>query len=260
MAWTLVTGASDGIGAEFARLAARKGRDVIVTARSVDKLEALAEEMRGQDVDVVVIPADLSKPGAADLLWEKATDGREVDILVNNAGLGYNGPFDNAEGWAREEATLAVNVVAATRMVKLAVPHMKGHGAPSRIINVASLAGFMPGPGFAIYHASKAFLLSLSEAVAVELKDSKVTVTALCPGPTASGFFEAADMHDLPLLKAGPIATAKSVAEAGWNAAVTGRRIEVPGGMNKLTALMPKFLPRGVITGIAARLMAHPSR
>lgn len=254
MAWTLITGASEGLGVEFARIAAKEGRNVILAARSKEKLDAVAEEARNHGVEAVVIPADLSDMAEMDRLWSEATAGREIDVLVNNAGLGYNGPFDAGQGWERELASINVNMLALTRLMKLAVPHMQGL-PKGRILNVASVAGFTPGPNMAVYHATKAYVLSLSEAVAEELRGSSVTVTALCPGATATNFFDDADMHGVRLLKMSKPMNAKDVAEAGWLQARIGKRIVVPGAMNKVFAFLPRISPRGLTTRIAAQMM-----
>ena len=254
MAWTLITGASEGLGVEFARIAAKENRNVILAARSKDKLEKVAEEVRGHGVEALVIPADLSNMEEVDRLWTEATDGREIDVLVNNAGLGYNGPFEAGQGWERELASINVNMLALTRLMKLAIPHMQAL-PKGRILNVASVAGFTPGPNMAVYHATKAYVLSLSEAVAEELRGSTVTVTALCPGATATNFFEDADMDGVRLLKMAAPMKAKDVAEMGWLQARIGKRIVVPGAMNKVFAFLPRISPRGVTTRIAAQIM-----
>ena len=254
MAWTLVTGASEGLGVEFAHLAAKEERNVILAARSRDKLEKVAEEVRAKGVEVVVIPVDLSQPEEVDRLWAEASDGRDIDVLVNNAGLGYNGPFADGQAWARELSSINVNMLAVTRLMKLAIPHMQTL-PKGRILNVSSVAGFSPGPGMAVYHATKAYVLFLSEAVAEELRGSNVTVTALCPGATATNFFEDADMHGIRLLKLSKPMKASEVAELGWLQARIGKRIVVPGAMNKLMALLPRVSPRSWTTRIAAQIM-----
>ena len=185
-AYTLITGASEGLGVEFARIAANEGRNLILAARSQDKLDALAADLRSDSVDVVVIPADLSDMEQVDRLWAEASTGREIDVLVNNAGLGYNGAFSAGQGWDRELSSIHVNMLALTRLMKLAIPHMEAL-PKGRILNVASVAAFTPGPNMAVYHATKAYVLSLSEAVAEELRGTTVTVTALCPGATVQG-------------------------------------------------------------------------
>ena len=254
MAWTLITGASEGLGVEFAHIAAKENRNVILAARSKDKLEKVAEDVRGHGVEAVVIPADLSNMDEVDRLWSEATDGREIDVLVNNAGLGYNGPFEAGQGWDRELASINVNMLALTRLMKLAIPHMQAL-PKGRILNVASVAGFTPGPNMAVYHATKAYVLSLSEAVAEELRGSTVTVTALCPGATATNFFDDADMHGVRLLKMAPPMKAKDVAEIGWLQSRIGKRIVVPGAMNKVFAFLPRISPRSVTTRIASQIM-----
>ncbi|WP_299627163.1 SDR family oxidoreductase [uncultured Tateyamaria sp.] len=252
--WTLITGASEGLGVEFARIAAREGRNLILTARSKDKLETLAAELRSASVDVAVIPADLSDLAEADRLWSEATDGREIDVLVNNAGLGGHDAFALGQGWERELASINVNMLSLTRLMKLAIPHMQNL-PKGRILNVASVAGFTPGPNMAVYHATKAYVLSLSEAVAEELRGSNVTITALCPGATATQFFDAADMDGVRLLKLGKPMSAHTVAELGWLEARVGKRIVVPGLMNKVFAFLPRISPRGLTTRIAAQAM-----
>ncbi|MBM7068014.1 SDR family oxidoreductase [Actibacterium sp. 188UL27-1] len=253
--YTLVTGASDGIGRALARIAAKRGRNVILTARSKDKLTQLAEELKAaHDVEAIVIPTDLSQPGEAARLWSEASDGRRIEILINNAGLGRNGPFAEGE-WAREERSMAVNMTALTVLMKQAVPHMIGHG-DGRILNVASVAGFLPGPNMAVYHATKAYVLSLSEAVAEELRGTKVSVTALCPSATKSNFFNDAGMHDIMVVNSGMVANADKVAMAGWNAMVARQRIVVPGAPNAILAALPRITPRAVVTRIAAKFLS----
>ena len=252
--FTLITGASEGLGVEFARIAASEGHSLILTARSEDKLNALAAELRSDNNEILVIPADLSKDGEAEQVWSAATDGRQVDVLVNNAGLGYNGPFDNADGWARELNSINVNLVALTRLMKLAIPHMKSQ-EHARILNVASVAGVMPGPNMAVYHATKAYVLSLSQAVAEELRGTNVTVTALCPGATATNFFNEADMHSVRLLKLAPPAKAADVAALGWAKAKSGKRIVTPGVMNVIMTFSTRLLPASWVTRITALVM-----
>ena len=252
--WTLITGASEGLGVEFAHIAAREKRNVILAARSKDKLEKVAGDVRALGVEAVVIVADLSNMTEVDRLWSEATEGREIDMLVNNAGLGSNGAFAEGQNWTRELASINVNMLALTRLMKLAVPHMQGLQM-GRILNVASVASFTPGPNMAVYSATKAYVLSLSEAVAEELRGTNVTVTALCPGATATNFFEDADMHGVRLLKLARPMAAGPVADLGWRGALTGKRIVVPGLMNKLFAFSPRFTPRAITTRVAAQLM-----
>lgn len=248
--WTLITGASKGLGVEFAHLAARHGRKMILTARSADMLDALAGKLRAQGAEVVVIPADLSDLAEADRLWAEATKGRQIDFLINNAGLGSHGAFAAPDAWDRELASVNVNMLTLTRLMKLAIPHMQSQGR-GRILNVASAAGFLPGPHMAVYAATKAYVLQLSEAIAHELRGSNVAVTAFCPGPTQTNFFADGDMHGTRLLKLTPIAQADDVAAAGWQAAIGGRAVSVPGALNVVIANLPRLLPRSITTRIS---------
>ena len=245
--WALVTGASEGLGHEFATLAAKDGFDVILTARQVDKLETHAKALRrAYNVAVEVMPADLDDPEQVENLWLRASENRQIGVLVNNAGLGRNGAFSDPEGWPREAASISVNVVAATILMKRAAEHMKKQGN-GRILNVASVAGFFAGPQMAIYHATKAYLLSLSEAVAEELAGSGVTVTALCPGATETKFFAADSAEKTSLLSRMSLAPAEVVATKGWAAMTKGRRVYVHGVGNKVFAFLPRLLPRRVM-------------
>ena len=216
--WTLITGASEGLGVEFAKIAAREGRNLILTARSEAKLNALADDLRVEGCQVVVIPADLSDSTQVEQLWADATTDREIDVLINNAGLGRNGQFandgENGANWAREHSSMEVNMTALTRLMKQGIAHMQVTDG-GRILNVASTAGFLPGPNMAVYHATKAFVLFLSEAVAFEARGSGVTVSVLCPGATQTNFFNEADMHGIRLLKFSPPAPADKVAQIG---------------------------------------------
>ena len=251
MGYVLITGASEGIGKAIAHRAAQDGRDLILSARSEDKLEALAGELRQIGRDVHVVIADLNAADGAKKLWAKATQIGQIDVLVNNAGLGINGPFAETDT-AREEATAQVNMIALTQLMKAGVQHMGHHGG-GKILNVSSTGAFMPGPQMAVYHASKSYVLSLSEAVAQELAGSDITVTALCPGATKTEFFEDADMKDVRLLKLGLMMTAEDVAEAGWSGMMRGKRVIVPGFINKVFAVLPRFTPRGLLTWIVAQ-------
>ena len=249
--WALITGASEGLGREFAILAAQSGFDVILTARQEDKLHILAHELeRAYHVAVVVQPANLADPEEVEQLWLDASEDRQIGILVNNAGLGRNGPFADADNWPREAASLSVNVVAATILMKRAVAHMLEHRS-GRILNVASTAAFMPGPQMAVYHATKAYLLSLSEAAATELRGTGVSITALCPGPTDTAFFDADDAVKATLITRMRMASAESVAKAGWEAMEKGKRVKVAGAMNVVFANLPRFAPRALVAGVA---------
>jgi hypothetical protein len=249
--WALVTGASEGLGREFAILAAQSGFDVILTARQEDKLQTLAHELvRAYHVEVVVLPANLADPEAVEQLWLDASKDRQIGVLVNNAGLGRNGVFANTENWPREAASISVNVVAATILMKRAVDHMLPHQS-GRILNTVSTAAFMPGPQMAVYHASKAYMLSLSEAVATELRGSGVTITALCPGPTSTAFFAADEAEKATLITKLGLAPAEAVAKAGWVAMEKGQRVKVTGASNVIFANLPRVAPRAFVAWVA---------
>jgi uncharacterized protein len=207
-------------------------------------------------VQAIVIPADLSTSGAADRLWAAATEGREIAVLVNNAGLGRNGQFADPESWAREDQSVQVNLVALTVLMKRAVVAMTAAGA-GRVLNVGSTAGFVPGPNMAVYHATKAYVLSLTEAVADELRGGAVTVTVLCPGATQTSFFKADDAEKATWLTKMPLPSARSVALAGWRGMLRGKRIVVPGVQNKVSAFLPRILPRWMVARVTGMLLAR---
>lgn len=254
--WALITGASEGLGQEFARLAAADGLNVLLTARQTAKLEALAQTLRDEfRVEAICLPADLSQPGAAETLWQQAVAGRRIAVLVNNAGLGRNGPFADPDGWAREADSIEVNATSAAVLLKRATVHMLAKGG-GRVMNVASVAGFFAGPNMAVYHATKAFLLSLSEATAVEMRGTGVTITALCPGATETNFFAADDAHRATLVTRMPMGKPEPVARAGWRAMMAGRAICVTGVQNKATVFVNRLIPRGLMvwgTGLFLR-------
>lgn len=253
--WALITGASEGLGRAFAVLAAQAGYNVILTARQADKLESLAREIEAaHSVATLVLPADLSDAQATEQLWRDAADGRRVAVLVNNAGLGRNGAFADPAGWPREQASVAVNVVAATVLLKRAVAHMLENGG-GHVLNVASVAGFVPGPDMAVYHATKAYLLFLSEATGHELRGSGITVTALCPGATQTAFFAADGAERATLLTRMPLPSAENLARNGWAAMMAGRRICIPGAMNKISAFLPRLAPRGLAAMLTGMLL-----
>lgn len=246
--FTLITGASGGIGYELARVFAGQGHHLILVARSQDKLYNIAGEINTRyAVDCHVFSADLSRPEApAQLRQSIHKAGLEVEILVNNAGFATYGPFAEMD-IGRELQMIQLNVAALTHLTHLFLPEMleRGYG---RIMNLASTAAFQPGPLMAVYYASKAFVLSFSEALANELQNSGVSVLALCPGPTASGFQKQAGMEDSKLVQGQPIMDAATVAQIGYEALMAGKTISIPGWRNQMLALAPRFLPRNLVT------------
>lgn len=245
--FTLITGASGGIGYDLAKLAAADGKNLILVARSVDKLNKLADEIRkNNSTEVISIAVDLSEEKGANMLISEVTQKNiHIDTLINNAGSGDFGDFAKAN-LTKNIEMIRLNICALTHLSHFALHGMKNNGY-GRIMNVASTAAFMPGPGMAVYYASKAYVLSFSEALARELKGSGVTVTALCPGPTDTGFASAAGLGKSLLHKILPAATPMEVAKIGYKAMMKGKAIEIPGLMNKLSAMTPRFTPRAMV-------------
>jgi short-subunit dehydrogenase len=245
----LVTGASGGIGLELARLFAADGHDLVLVARSRDKLSRLADELKGRHgVAARVIAADLARVEAPQEIFDELRqEGVKVDALVNNAGFGSYGLFAETD-LKSELDLLQVNVVALTHLTKLFLPAMierrRGH-----VCNVASTAAFQPGPLMAVYYASKAYVLSFSEALANECEGTGVRVSALCPGPTETGFVAAARMSDSKLFDRGAM-TAREVAEAGYRGLLAGKTIVIPGLRNSLVARFVGMMPRSVVTKV----------
>ena len=250
----LITGASSGIGWDLAQLMA-PDFDLIITARNQKKLEELASQLQSAyGARVHVIPADLARPQASqEIFAEIARRGLQVDVLVNNAGFGSYGAFKSTS-LQDELEMLQVNVTAVTHLTKLALPGMLERKR-GRILNVASTAGFQPGPLMAVYYATKAFVISFSEAIANELKGSGVTVTCLCPGPTATEFAARANMEKSRLFMLGRMSS-HDVARAGYKGMLRGKRLVIPGLMNKLVMQSVRFTPRKMVTAIAGSLNA----
>jgi len=254
----LVTGASGGIGEEIARTLAARGHDLVLVARRAQRLEQLAAELKaGHGIATHVLAADLAQPGGADqLAREIAGRGWQVDVLVNNAGFGVFGKHVDTD-LADEQQMLDVNITSLTRLTKLLLPGMVQRGR-GRVLNVASTASFQPGPYMAVYYATKAYVLSYSEALGEELAGTGVTVTALCPGPTASGFQDRAAMHDSALVKGKKLPTAAEVARYGVQAMLRGRRVAIHGCTNWLMAQSVRFTPRRIVTWLVAQ-MSRPA-
>ncbi len=249
----LVTGASGGIGYELALLFARDGYDCILVARSQDKLKELAERLeREHRVKTLVLAKDLARPSAVDEIYEEVTAASmHVDVLVNNAGFPVFGLF-NETNLQIELEMLQVNVVALTALSKLFLKGMVQRRT-GRILNLASTAAFLPGPLMAVYYASKAYVLSFSQALSNELRGTGVTVTALSPGPTRTGFQKRGVMEDSRLVQ-GQIADAATVALAGYRGLMAGKTIVIPGFSNKLIPWVVRLSPRGVVTRVVHRM------
>ena len=245
----LVTGASGGIGEELARLFAADGHNLVLVARSRDKLAGLAEELGGKhNVSARVLPADLARPEAPREIFDGLrAEGTNVDALVNNAGIGSYGLFVETD-LKSELDLLQINVVALTHLTKLFLPAMIARRR-GYVLNVASTAAFQPGPLMAVYYASKAYVLSFTEALANETSGTGVRVSALCPGPTETGFVAAAGMSESKLFNAN-VMDARSVAVEGYRGMLSGKTIVIPGFRNRLLASGYRFAPRSLITKI----------
>jgi short-subunit dehydrogenase len=250
----LVTGASRGIGYELARLFAGTGYDVVLVARGESDLEEAATYFADRfGVEATVLPADLSDPEAPRELYEECRDrDLRIDVLVNNAGFGTAGEFVETD-LETELDEIQVNVTAVTHLTKLFARDMAERGE-GKVLNVASTAGFLPGPKMAVYYATKSYVLSFSEAIAEELDDEGVTVTCLCPGPVETGFQERADSEDKRLNRLFMSDDARSVARAGYRGLTSGKTVVVPGLPMKLSVFGMRLLPRSVNRKLAGLL------
>jgi len=253
----LVTGASSGIGADLARELARDGYDLVVTGRRVEPMDTLAEELKAHGASTIVVAADLSQAGAAARLVEEIESQRvTIDVLINNAGVGAHGRFDQADP-ARLVEMLQVNIVALTELTRLLLPGMVARRS-GRVMLVASTASFQPGPQMAVYFATKAYVLSLGEAIAYELRGTGVTITTVCPGATATNFAKVAETENLALLKSSlnPVMSSAEVARIGYKALKAGRRVVVTGLLNKIMAITGRLVPRAVSLSLANSMMS----
>ena len=255
MPTALITGASSGIGLELASLAARDRHDLVLVSRNRERLESVGRGLADQyGVKVSIVAKDLADPSsAAELEADLSGRGIAVDVLVNNAGFGVYGFF--AETPIQDEmAMIEVNVSAVTRLTKV---FLRGMLERRRgwILNVASTAAFQPGPIMAVYYATKAYVLSFSEALASETEGTGVTVTTLCPGTTRTEFQKRAGFKPVPLLRSPFMSgSAGEVARAGWEGMKDGKRLVVPGLFNKVAVQAERVTPRRLVTALVKRL------
>jgi len=250
----LITGASSGIGLELTRLFARDSYDLVLVARSEQQLKQLADELHEKfGITVKVIAKDLSVAGTPDEIFtELQQENVTADALVNNAGYATYGLFSELD-LDNELRMMQVNMVALTHLTKLFLPGMlKNHRG--KILNIASTAAFQPGPLMAVYYASKAYVLSFSEALANELRGTGVNVTALCPGPTESGFQKRANMEDSKLVSGRKIMDAVTVARAGYRGLMAGKTVVIPGIRNRILVESVRFSPRSMVTQIVRNM------
>jgi short-subunit dehydrogenase len=254
----LVTGGSGGIGLELAKVLARHGFDLVLVARKRDTLEAAAGQLEGKfGVKAHVFAADLTRPEAPQAIFDfLSNENIPIEILVNNAGIGIGGEFADT-AVQRELDMIQVNIAALTHLTKLFLPPMiKRHSG--KILNVASTAAFQPGPLKADYNATKAYVLSFTEALSEELRNAGVTVTALCPGPTQTDFAEAAQMTNSRLFQTFGVADPAEVAKYGFDAMMHGKRLAIPGFRNKIIAQANRIAPRALSAKLAR--MAQEAR
>ncbi len=250
----LITGASSGIGHELSKLFAADGYNLVLVARSKQKLDVIAADFRATyKVDAMPLAKDLALPGAADEIWATLqTQSVAIDALVNSAGYGMHGLFARDDP-AEQLKMMQVNLVAVTRLTRLVLPGMieRGYG---RILNIGSTGSFAPGPMMAVYCATKASVLSLSEALHEELKGTGVSVTALCPGVTRTGFQARANVEKTRYVKSGSM-TVQQVALIGYTALKRGTAVVVPGWMNWLMTFSIRLVPRSLSASVSRRML-----
>lgn len=251
----VITGASSGIGLEFARQLASMHINLLLVARSTGKMNVLAEELRTTfGIKVFVLPLDLGVAGQSEKVFNYCIDNQlEVDYLINNAGFGELGAFHESD-WHRQQQMMELNMTSLAHLTHLFLPGMVSRGK-GKILNVASTAAFQPGPGMAVYFATKSFVLLFSEGIAEELSGTGVTVTALCPGATESNFANEAKAADSRLFKGRKLPTSADVAAFGINAMLRGKRVAVHGSLNKFMTFGLRFVPRNMATKVSAMIM-----
>lgn len=249
--FALVTGASSGIGEELSRLFAADGIPLVLVARRKEKLELLAEELRQRHgIEVQVFACDLAVPQSSAAVFDFCTQhGLYIRYLVNNAGFGDYGPFAESDP-LKQQQMVEVNIGALTLLSRYFLPEMLS-SRNGRILQVASMAAFLPGPLMAVYYATKAYVLHFSEALSAETAGSGVTVTALCPGPAVSGFYDAAGMNGIRLFELRKVPSSRKVAAYGYRAMMCGTRVAVYDRGNAFMASLVGFFPRGWVLRVA---------
>jgi short-subunit dehydrogenase len=255
----LITGASSGLGMEYAKLFAADKRDVVLVARRKDRLHALANELTGKwGIKAYVIAEDLVDPAAPQRIVEEVKrDGLQIDYLVNNAGFGATGPFAEVD-LARELAMVQVNIAALVALTRAFLPEMIERKR-GRVLNIGSTAGFQPGPFMAVYYASKAFVNSFTEALWYELRGTGVSATVSCPGATATEFSAVAGNDRTRLFKLGAM-NAAEVARQGYQAMLEGKPLVIHGLRNRIVAGSVRISPRPIVRAIAASMNRPPEQ
>jgi uncharacterized protein len=243
----LITGSSNGIGLELAKIHASKGDNLVLVARNKSRLDELKKELETKyKVSIYIIGKDLSVTNAAQQVFDETKNQNiQVDYLINNAGFGDFGMFYETD-WNKELQMINLNITCLTQFTKLYIKEMVNRKS-GKIMNVASTAAFQSGPTMAVYYATKAFVLSFSEAIDNEVSDKGVTVTALCPGATESGFQDAANMQESKLVKGKKLPTSNEVAMYGYDSMMKGKTVAIHGMMNYLMANSVRFTPRALV-------------
>jgi short-subunit dehydrogenase len=249
----LITGASSGIGLELSHLFARDGYRLVMLARNRSILRQIGDDLQARyGITVRIAPKDLGHPAApAELYQELQEAGIRLDVLVNNAGFGLAGSFLETD-WAKEAEMMQVNMVAATHLTKLFLPQIRAR--EGSVLNVASTAAFQPGPFMSVYYASKAYLLSFSEALSEELEGTGCTVTCLCPGPVATNFQKRAYLQGTAMVNSPLIVDVREVARQGYEGMKRGKRIVIPGWKNRVGVEMLRISPRATVTKVVRKL------
>jgi len=246
----LITGASSGIGLELAEICARQGENLVLVARNIIKLNELKSKLEKQyKVKVLNISKDLSLPNSAQQVYDEINQQNiSIDYLINNAGFGDYGMFYETD-WNKEMKMINLNIATLTHLTKLYLKDMvpKGEG---KIMNVASTAAFQSGPTMAVYYATKAFVLSFSEAVSNEVRDKGISITVLCPGATKSGFQDAAELNQSKLVRGRKLPSSKEVAEFGYKAMMKGKTVAIHGLLNKILAFFVRIFPRAMVVKV----------
>jgi short-subunit dehydrogenase len=252
----LITGASNGIGYELAKIHAEKGDNLVLVARTKSKLDELKKELEEKyKNEVYTIGKDLSRPGSAREVYDELKlENISIDYLINNAGFGDFGLFADCD-WNKQEEMINLNITALAHLTWLFLPCMIKRMS-GKILNLASTASFQPGPTMSVYFASKAFVLSYSEAINNEVREHGITVTALCPGATLSGFQAAASMQESKLFEGKNFPSSREVAEYGYRAMMKGKAVAIHGLKNTIMANSVRFAPRSVVVKMARKIQA----
>ena len=255
----LITGASSGIGLELAHLFAQDSYRLVLVARNRGALHELADELQSRySITIRISPKALAHPASpAELYQELQEAGIVLDVLVNNAGFGGSGRFADTD-WNNEAEMIQVNIAALTHLTKLFLPQIRAR--EGKLLNVASVAAFQPGPFMAVYYASKAYVLHFTEALAEELSGTGMTVTCLCPGPVKTNFQQRAHLGDTGMATSSLLVDVREVARLGYEGMKQGKRLVIPGWKNRLLVQMLRVSPRSMVTKMVSRIQEEKQK